>query len=50
MNIYDSFAQSLAFEQGITIEAATDIVQWLSTEGVLNVDMLTETYGEGVRD
>lgn len=42
--IYENFAASLAFENGIPFETAKTIVDWMSNEGILDYDILKETY------
>lgn len=57
-DVYAALSASLAFENNIVPSVATQIVQWLDTEGVLDYDILKETYlgdtavndNEGVRE
>jgi len=44
--ILESFTQCMAFENGIDIEAARSMVNWLQDEGALDYATLTETYQE----
>lgn len=37
-------------ETGISPETAEKIVDWFESEGLLDYDVLRETYSEGVRD
>ena len=43
---FTNIASSLAFETGIDIESAEKVVKWLITEGVLDMPVANETYGE----
>lgn len=45
-NILESFTACLAFENGVDITAARSMTQWLENEGVLDYDILRETYQE----
>jgi hypothetical protein len=49
LDILDSFAQCLAFENNVPIEAARSLVTWMENEGVLDYDILKETYLEPER-
>lgn len=42
--IINNFASSMAFENGISFDAAMELVTWLGNEGVLDSDILRQTY------
>lgn len=43
---FNNMASSLSFEAGIDFTAATKVINWLITEGVLETSMVTETFAE----
>ena len=48
-NILESFTACLGFENGFDYDTATSLVKWLEDEGVLDYDVLRETYQEPAR-
>jgi hypothetical protein len=45
-NILNSFTACMAFENGISAEQAQSLTTWLENEGVLDYQILRETYDE----
>lgn len=41
---------NFAEENGLNPDTATKLVTWLDNEGILDYDIVRETYSEGVRD
>jgi hypothetical protein len=44
MNLFETFTQSLADENKIDHRTANMIVKWLESEGVLDHEIMKETY------
>lgn len=45
-NILESFTNCMAVENGLTEDAAKSLTTWLENEGVLDYNILRETYEE----
>jgi hypothetical protein len=45
-NIIEDFTASFAFDNGLSFETATSLVEWMENEGVLDYDILKEVYSE----
>jgi hypothetical protein len=43
---FNSIASSLAYDTGIDFDAASKVINWLITEGVLDIPVVNETYEE----
>jgi hypothetical protein len=44
MNLFETFTQSLADENNIDTTTAQKITNWLESEGVLDHEIMKETY------
>jgi hypothetical protein len=42
----EDFTASFAFENGLSFDTAHSLVHWMENEGVLDYDILKETYSE----
>jgi hypothetical protein len=49
MDIYQQLAACMSHENNITFDTAESLVDWLTNEGVLDYDILKETYAENVQ-
>lgn len=45
-NVINDFTASLAYENGLSHDIAVSLVEWMENEGVLDYDILKETYAE----
>jgi len=43
-DLFAAFAQSMSDENNMTLDQAHQLTEWLANEGVLDFDVLRETY------